>query len=742
MPGVSGSGTVVAAFEVPDVSVPFTGSPARDDAEALRAGAIGWGVEHRLISQRGAARLSNSPLLDLGTALCGSASPRRAGVLMDWFVWVLVLDDRIDDGPWAERGVLDRFTSSVDRIVQGRPDADACDPMLTVLATDLWPRTCQLAEERWVARMRDHLIRHLRAQCVLVRTRVSGQRVPMSTYRRLRRDAFGAYVFFDLIEAAEGLTLAAQRSCDGNCLAWLRQHAADIISWTNDIFSVEKDVIHGERFNLVRILTGERGLSWQSAVDSAHHMVLAAVRSFDKVKRLHLAHQAADSGQAVRQAVSYVGRLEQIVRDAVDWHRTVSRYHIGAGSAGPGSNSVDTRFTPPTLKSREFESDPYPLYQRLRTTLPVVYDEPTDAWLLSRHADVRSALTDPRFSTRNYAWQIAPLLGHCIVSMDGKEHAAHRALLTPAFRSRALEVMHSAITEVLDELIARLRGRDMVDLVPWFCTMLPIKVMARALGLPARDPGEVARMKNWCEVGFAYMGNYRQDPGLLARGIANRDDFYAYLQPHLDARRKDPRADLISAMHTATVDGQPLSEDYIRGCCAILLTAGSETTVAALANLLANLLDLPEAMAAVRGEPALIDLALAETLRRNPPLQLVLRQTRESVDLPSGTVPGDATVACLLGSANRDPERFARPDDFDMYRTDGYTDREYGGAASHLAFGAGRHFCLGSHLARAEITTGVTMLLAEFPNLRWAPGHGSTETGFLTRSPAQLHVTL
>ena len=273
-----------------------------------------------------------------------------------------------------------------------------------------------------------------------------------------------------------------------------------------------------------------------------------------------------------------------------------------------------------------------------------------------------------------------------------------------------------------------------MDLIADFTAALPVRVMAHVLGLPAETREEVERLKSWCAIGFAYMGNYRQDPALLTGGLSNRDSFYDFLQPHIDARRTAPTDDLISQLLAARIDGQPLSETFVRSYCAILMTAGSETSHGALANLIVNLLSEPGVKDAVMANPDLMDNALAETLRRNPPLQLVLREARESLELPSGTVPSGATLACLIGSANRDPDQFTDPDAFNLSRTDQ--------ATSHFAFGAGRHFCLGSMLARMEITISARMLLQTFPNVRWAPGFQPTERGFLNRCPDRLEVLL
>lgn len=719
-----------APLIIPEIQLPFPCPPPRSDSHQLREHALAWAQRYGLIGRRGAHRLSTTALLDLGIALCGQAPTHQAETLVCWYLWALTLDDRIDDGPWAENGVLERFVAAVQSITEsdgvdsldeiGRLD----DPMLSVLIDDLWPRTRSWGDGRWRHRLVRNLLGHLRAQATLVRMRETGTALTLAEYLPLRRDSFGALFFFDLIDAAEALDPYEHSE---NIVWWntLREHAADIITWTNDIHSIAKDVVCGERFNLVSILADTHGTDWPESIEAALHMLNTAVEAFTLASaRPHRASAATDPE-----------RLRQVARAAGDWHKNVSRYHLQATDAtGQVNRQVDLACIPPTLKSRQFEIDPYPLYERLRTTLPIVYDEPTDVWLVSRYADVKAALTHPGTSSNNYSWQIGPLLGHTIVAMDGCEHAQHRALLSPSFRSKALTALEASVTSVSMDLLAQMRGRRQVDLVADFTSVLPVRVMARALGLPAETPEEVARLKNWCAIGFAYMGNYRQDPTLLTGGLSNRDSFYDFIQPHIDARRAAPTDDLISHLVAARIDDQPLSEAFVRAYCAILMTAGSETSHGALANLIVNLLNEPGVKEAVMADPDLMDNALAETLRRNPPLQLILREARESLELPSGTIPCGATLACLIGSANRDPHQFTDPDIFTLSRPHQETN--------HFAFGAGRHFCLGSMLARMEITLGARLLLQTFPDVRWAPGFQPAEHGFLNRCPPRLEVVL
>ena len=639
---------------MPKIKFPFAAPTRRADADALKAYVLDWAQQYTLIGRRGADRLQNTPLLELGLALCGEASTQRAKILVCWYLWALVLDDRIDDGPWAENGALDRFVKAVEVEIEPDRDSDPSnkisqldDPMLTVLANDLWPRTLCAGDDRWGHRLARNLIRHLHAQATFVTMRETETSLTLAQYLPLRRDSFGALFFFDLIDAVESLDPDEDKA---NIAHWntLRSLGADIIAWTNDIYSVAKDIICGECFNLVSILAGEADIDLPNAIESAHQMVNESVAEFASIAAWLMDHS--------RSEATNPDRLGRIVRAMGDWHRSVSRYHLSATETTKQSEQrINLELKPPTLKSRRFEIDPYSLYEGLRTTMPIVYDAPMDAWLVSRYVDVKAALAHPDVNNDNYIWQIGPLLGHTIVSMNGCEHAKHRALLSPAFRNKALKVLEASVVSITADLLARMHGRNQVDLVADFTAQLPVRVMARALGLPAETPEEVALLKDWCAVGFSYMGNYRQDPALLTGGLSNRDSFYEFVQPHIDIRRTKPKNDLISELLAAQIDGQPLPEKFVRAYIAILMTAGSETSHGALANLIVNLLTEPGIRDAVMADPSLMDNAFLETLRRNPPLQLVLREASETLDLTSGTIPSGATLACRLGSANRDP---------------------------------------------------------------------------------------
>ncbi|WLQ51752.1 cytochrome P450 [Streptomyces poriferorum] len=210
---------------------------------------------------------------------------------------------------------------------------------------------------------------------------------------------------------------------------------------------------------------------------------------------------------------------------------------------------------------------------------------------------------------------------------------------------------------------------------------------------------------------------YAVAPGTVPGHLAERVERTAYVLARRISTR--PQADLVEEFCRWLPTGAPADAPCTRR------TALRET---ALASFLANLLDDPDLMAVMRIEPALAGRAWTESLRRDPPVQIVLRRTVAEVTLSGGTLPARAPVACLIGSAGRDPERFAAPDVFDPFRRD--QDRSTPGPAG----------CPAVVLGRLEAEQGLRALLDAMPALRWAEGFRPVATGLLTRGPRSLLV--
>ncbi|MFG2526833.1 cytochrome P450 [Streptomyces sp. NPDC048516] len=396
---------------------------------------------------------------------------------------------------------------------------------------------------------------------------------------------------------------------------------------------------------------------------------------------------------------------------------------------------------PPDILSPDFAADPYPAYRILREHYPLFHDKGTGSYLLSRYEDVARAFREPVFTSDNYEWQLEPAHGgRTLPQMSGREHAVRRALVAPAFHGRELrEKFLPVIERNARELIDAFRDDAEADLVGQFATRFPINVIVDMLGL---DRADHDRFHGWYASVVGFLSNLAQDPETAAAGRRAGEELAAYLRPILPERRAAPRDDLLSGLCTAEVEGTRMNDQDITSFVSLLLAAGGETTDKALAALFRNLLAHPDQFAALRADRSLIPAAFAETLRYTPPVQMIMRQPAAEVTLSGGTVPAGATVTCLIGSANRDERHYARPDAFDIFRTDLTTATAFSAAADHVAFALGRHFCVGALLARAEIEAGVNQLLDAFPAMGFAEDIAPADEGVFTRGPARLRVRL
>lgn len=391
----------------------------------------------------------------------------------------------------------------------------------------------------------------------------------------------------------------------------------------------------------------------------------------------------------------------------------------------------------PDIFAPGFAADPYPHYARMRADFPLYQHTATGAWVLSRHADVQAALTDADFTTDSYAAQIEPLLGVTVVQRDGAAHARERRLLAAPFQARSVETAFAGpIAAQAQALIATFAGRGAADLVADFTAAFPVGVLALVLGLPMADR---AQFRGWYSALLRFGLNLAGDPAVTQAGFAARDALAAYLRPLVAEARAGRGQGMLAMLAAARADGEALSDAEIIGFAMLMVFAGGETVEKTLATLLRNLLAHPQALAAVTADRGRLETALAESMRFTAPTHMVPRRTRAARPVSGGVIPADAEVICFLASANRDAARFARPDDFDIDRADLDAPRAFTAAAAHLAFGAGRHFCLGAQLARVEVLTAVNLLLDALPGLA-LDGDPPPDRGLFLRGPDSLPV--
>lgn len=404
---------------------------------------------------------------------------------------------------------------------------------------------------------------------------------------------------------------------------------------------------------------------------------------------------------------------------------------------------------PPDILSAEFAADPFPFYAILRDHYPVLYHEATQSYLISRFADCASAFRNPVFSSRNYEWQLEPIHGRTILQMEGAEHAKHRSLLNPFFRGHGLDrftpvimtnaarLIEEAVQRAAAELVESVATTGRTDIAQQFATWFPINVMVDMLGLP-RTEHEV--FHRWYESIMAHLNNLSGDPEITSRAERTKQELRHYMLPLIRERRAGSGDDLLSRLCRAEVDGHRMTDEDIKAFVSLLLVAGGETTDKAITSMMANLLKHPDQLEHVRADRSLADNAIAETLRHSGPVHMIMRQTEADVEVSGTLIPAGSTCIMMLAAANRDERQFADPDRFDINRPDLDVAKAFSGAANHVQFILGRHFCVGSLLARSEMRVALDVLLDSLPNVRLANPGEAREEGLYTRGISSLPV--
>jgi cytochrome P450 len=341
--------------------------------------------------------------------------------------------------------------------------------------------------------------------------------------------------------------------------------------------------------------------------------------------------------------------------------------------------------------------------------------------VLTKYDDCFAVLKDAEtYSSRSNA-EVGKIMGRTVIEMDAKEHTRHRALVQQVFVPKGLDGLAPVLDRMLHELIDRLAGEERVDLVTQFTERFPVQVMAHMVGIPRAD---YPQFQKWAIEIIGFSKDY-------PRGLAAAAAVHDYLLPIIAERRAKPEDDVISKLVTGTVDGQGLSDEEVVSFLRLLIPAGAETTFRLIGNMLFALLTERDRWERVRADRSLVPWAIEETLRWETSVLMVSRQTNREVVIRDVTIPDDQLVSIVVASANRDEEHYEHPDVFDLDRR----------ADDHLAFGFGRHHCLGYHLARLEARLALNAVLDRLPNLRLDPSAPApTITGLAFRSPKTLRA--
>jgi unspecific monooxygenase len=395
--------------------------------------------------------------------------------------------------------------------------------------------------------------------------------------------------------------------------------------------------------------------------------------------------------------------------------------------------------------SPAFQADPYPAYAELRAAGRVHYFAASDQYLIPHHADVSALLRDRRLG-RSYRHRFgheefgrsAPPPGQepfhtlndsGLLDLEPPAHTRVRRLVSSAFTPRRVAQLRPYVERLAGELVDGLLADGGGDLVAQLAEPLPVAVIAELLGVPEADRH---LLRPWSA---AIVGMYELNPtqDAAARAVRAAGEFSAYLADLIAERRKHPGDDLVTALVAARdeEDGT-LGEQEMISTCALLLNAGHEATVHTASGGWWHLLNHPDQLAALRADPSLLPSAVEELMRYDTPLQLFERWVLDDIEVAGVPLPRGSEVACLFGSANRDPAVFADPERLDLTRTDN----------PHISFGAGIHYCLGAPLARTELTASFGALLARAPGTLRAAAEPRRRPGAVIRGFTEFLVEM
>jgi cytochrome P450 len=376
------------------------------------------------------------------------------------------------------------------------------------------------------------------------------------------------------------------------------------------------------------------------------------------------------------------------------------------------------------LDDPDFQRDPWPVYARLRAEDRVHWSERHRCWFVTGYDEVWAGMTRPELIV-GYPFRASrQVLGPTILDVDGADHQRMRRVVAKSFRQANTPVWTASIIEpVVAEVLADLDGRAEVDLVADLAMHVPPRVIARVLGVPAGDAHWFYRT---LEPIIAYIDHPRAS---LERALGARDELDGYFRELARTVTDDDSSVLGLVLRAHRVDGV-MSEDEVFQAMVMLLAAGTETTIAAIANALHCL--LAHGVADRAADPSYLAAAVQESLRWEPPLHMTFRMTAAPIELGGRSLPRGAGVQLVLASANRDEARFPAAATWDPSRPSVERDSVH--------FGGGRHQCLGGPLAVAEIEVAVARLLGAYaiePTAALPPIRGR-----VFRRPAALPVRL
>ena len=393
----------------------------------------------------------------------------------------------------------------------------------------------------------------------------------------------------------------------------------------------------------------------------------------------------------------------------------------------------------------ENRGDPYGIYRFIREREPV-HHAPDGSWVLTRYDHCAALLRDPRFSTNPARLTEGPdpsamgpvrqVGSSLMMFLDPPDHTRLRSLVSQAFTPKMVESLRPRIQSLVDELLDAVVEKGEMDILGDLAYPLPTVVICELLGVPPEDRD---KFKGWSADASRLLDGYL-DKEAMDKGMVAGMYLFQYFTDLVEARRAQPRNDLLSALLAAQgpsgpssgalVAGDKLTHAELLSTATLLFIAGFETTMNLVGNGTLALLRNPEQLERMRNDPALVRTGVEELLRFDGPVHVTARIATQDVRIGDEIVREGEQAVAILGAANRDPDQFPDPDRLDVGRTPN----------RHLAFGGGPHFCLGAALARMEGQIAFETMLRRLPDLELATERPTYRDHYVIRGLDELHV--
>ncbi|EJQ37435.1 hypothetical protein IEE_05221 [Bacillus cereus BAG5X1-1] len=380
------------------------------------------------------------------------------------------------------------------------------------------------------------------------------------------------------------------------------------------------------------------------------------------------------------------------------------------------------------FKTNQERWNPYPWFKEMRENTPIYYDNNQDVWNVFRYDDVKRVISDHKLFSNKRSRSFVPIPNLTdnksnVNFSDPPIHTHRRTFLNKAFTPKTLNAWEPRIQAIANEVIEQIGDRKQIDFLQDFAILIPNLVIADLLGVPSKDR---SLFKEWSNIIFLPK---EQQEGLKQKKMQAFKEFYEYLIPIVQEKRKNPSHDIISDLIKAESKEERLTDQEVIASAINILGGGYKVKTILLANsIYCFLKDKPGTYQELHKHPHLIPQAIEEVFRYRFP-GVLERQILQDTNVLGHEMKKGQIVVAWTSSANRDESHFPEADEFNIHRL---------GNQKHLAFGAGRHFCPGTALSRMEAKIALTTFIQHFSNISLSPDFNVTDHLVVSNTGASL----